>query len=86
MKFSQRTESLGRSGMIITTGLDLHKNLWNNGETVILSPVTSKGTVGRCSIEIPTADIPQLISELRGMLSDNQSLLTLTDHLLDTNP
>ena len=64
MKFSQRTESLGRSGTIITTGLDLHKNLWNDGQTVTISPINSKGTVGRCFIEIPTADIPQLIKEL----------------------
>jgi hypothetical protein len=73
IEFSQRTESIGRNGMLITTGLYIHKNLWNNGETVSISPVTSKGLVGKCSIEIPTADIPQLINELKRIEAKNDN-------------
>jgi len=66
--FSERTQSEGRNGMMITTAIDVHKTIWNDGKTVTLTPVTSKGHRGRCFIEIPTADLPQLIEELKAQL------------------
>jgi hypothetical protein len=67
VKLSQNTQSLGRNGMIITTAIDIHKNLWNEGATLTIAPITSKGLEGRCSIEIPVADLPQLIIELKSI-------------------
>jgi len=64
VKLSQNTQSLGHNGMIITTAIDVHKNLWNDGATLTIQPITSKGLVGRCSIEIPMADVFQLIKAL----------------------
>ena len=66
--FSQRTQSEGRNGLMITTAVDVHKTIWNDGQTITLTPVTSKGLRGRGHIEIPVADIPKLIEELKAQL------------------
>jgi hypothetical protein len=33
-------------------------------KTITIEPITSKGNVGRCAIEIPAEDLPQVIKEL----------------------
>lgn len=83
VKLSQSTKSLGRNGEMNTTGLEIHRHLWNDGQTLSISPVTSKGQTGRCSIEIPVADIPQLVKELTAIATKpmfyNQDLQELAD-------
>ena len=68
VKLSETTTSFGRNGTLNTTAIDVHKNLWNAGKTITISPITSKNLIGRCSIEIPVADIPKLIDELKAQL------------------
>lgn len=63
---SQTTESLGRNGMMKTTGIQLLRtHFFNDGKTIRIYPITSKNRSGRCFIEIPTEDIPKLIEGLK---------------------
>ena len=68
VKLSETTTSFGRNGCLNTIAIDVNKNLWNNGDSITIYPITSRNLRGRCSIEIPTADIPQLIEELKSHL------------------
>lgn len=83
IKLSQSTKSLGRNGEMVTTGLEIHRHLWNDGQTLSISPVTSRDLTGRCSIEIPVADIPQLVKALTELIAKpmfyNQDLQELAD-------
>ena len=58
---SRRTQFLGRNGSGHQTGVSVYGT---TGATVIIEPITSKGTVGRCFIEIPKEDIPNFIDAL----------------------
>jgi hypothetical protein len=49
--FPKTTEALGRNGMMKATGLSIFVNKDDN--TALVGPITSKGLVGRCWIEIP---------------------------------
>lgn len=67
--FSRVTTFLGRNGMFKATGVSIGHS-WDNGErTVMLEPVTSKDTIGRCWIEMPEKDIPKLITELQRIIT-----------------
>lgn len=68
MKFSKPTTFLGRNGMFAATGLEINPYLTaDNHSVVVLEPVTSRGVIGRCNIEIPVEDIPSLIAELQAL-------------------
>ena len=57
---SKRTKSQGRNGLAISTGIGVYPLK----DTVLISPITSRGETQNCYIEIPREDIPQLISQL----------------------
>lgn len=61
--FTRVTSFLGRNGTFQASGLKVWAGRYNGG--VYLEPITSKGKVGRCCIEIPAEDIPALIKLLQ---------------------
>jgi hypothetical protein len=64
LKFSKAktTTSLGRNGTIMTTGIEIgyHEYRFRGHCTSVTSirPITSRGNVGRCAIEIPADSCP----------------------------
>ena len=60
-QFKTKTEALGRNGMMIVTGLDV-SSVEGRGYLSI-RPITSKGLLGRCLIELPTEAIPTIIAD-----------------------
>jgi len=59
------TEAYGRNGRMRCTGLAVDAADTDvMGPTIRLSPLTSRGGVGRCHIYIPVADIPTVIRAL----------------------
>lgn len=59
--FKKITTFQGRNGTGKCTGIlisNLGDNLW-------IAPITSKGSVGNCGIEIPKEDLPKLIKALK---------------------
>jgi CBS domain-containing protein len=78
IQFARRNNNLvfvGRNGVGICTGVDLMEAPYYDGDTrrtrIIVSPVTSRGTVGRCSIDIPVEDLRAV----------GQALLELADKM-----
>ena len=53
IKFDAPTNSLGRNGVLSTTGI--HVSECSGDDYVTVFPITSKGALGRCRIEIPKA-------------------------------
>jgi hypothetical protein len=62
IKFLRQVEFLGRNGPGQQSGIDIAT--YNQGSSVIVAPITSKGMVGRCSVEIPVESIPDVILAL----------------------
>lgn len=60
--FSRITNFTGRNGLMKCSGIEI---MPISNDRVILSPLTSKGIVGRCDIFIPVEDIPKLIQTLQ---------------------
>ena len=58
---------LGRNGTANSTGLELMLlRTYPSGDHVTLTPLNKKdGSPGRCQINIPTQDIPDLIKTLQ---------------------
>lgn len=67
--FSQgvRGEALGRNGVMNTQGVLV---AWLSKE-VVLRPVTTKGTIGRCWLSIPLSELPKLVGALRRVLGES---------------
>lgn len=65
--FSRQTNFLGRNGYMNCSGLDLCKGGLRD-DLALLSPLTSRGQVGRCELEIPLEDLPALIAGLQKLL------------------
>jgi len=65
-------QSLGRNGWIHTNGLDVYSFLGGEerGMVLRLSPVTSKGKVGRCVIEIPLVQAPMLAKKIASLTKE----------------
>lgn len=63
IKFTRQTNFTGRNGYMKCGGIEVmgfdHKSM------VQVAPITSKGAVGRCDIEIPLEDVPALIAALQ---------------------
>jgi len=59
--FGKMVNFLGRNGFFAMAGMEI----WRNGEKVVIEPVTSKDSVGRCKMEIPTEDVEKVIDSLR---------------------
>lgn len=63
-KSGETTMFLGRNGVFKCTGFTL-SSFASENKSLSIWPITSRGTEGRCWIEIPAEDIPQLIEELQ---------------------
>lgn len=61
--FDKTTRFLGRNGTFKMTGMDLY--LSTHSKTVSISPITSKGDVGRCDMEIPVENIDAVCEQLQ---------------------
>ena len=68
IKFNKTTHFTGRNGYFKCSGVELETLNRGIGQSVIISPVTSKGVCGRCDIEIPRESIPALIKELESFI------------------
>ncbi len=68
-KSNRVTESLGRNGCMKTTGIDIYRRTDGNIE---LSPVTSKGTRGRCSVAIPKEDVAEVMNAVISMIQKEE--------------
>lgn len=69
--------SLGRNGGINTYGLDIatwHRHLGRERHTVNLTVLRKNGAQGRCIIEFPVSDIPEITAELRRIHDESQEL------------
>ena len=66
------TNFTGRNGYMKCNGLDLMA--MSNDTELIISPLTSKGDVGRCDIAIPIEKIPKIISALKVIYQGNTAI------------
>jgi hypothetical protein len=87
---NQTTTSLGRNGSLITTGLEIGYHAYNpNYPYTNIRPITSRGSIGQCAIEIPAADCPfralDALIEKTGPknLPTLMGIHPLLDHLID---
>jgi len=66
-KFADRMTFLGRNGVYKQSGINVSMVIGNpiHPKRVMLSPITSKGEVGRAWLEIPKEKIPELIKALQ---------------------
>jgi len=67
LTWKRTTNFTGRNGFLKCNGLDLLKMIHN--KSILISPITSKGKIGRCDIEVPLEAIPAVIQELERMVS-----------------
>jgi len=63
--FKRNTNFTGRNGYMKCSGVEILPLA--HGHSVMISPITSKGTVGKCDIEIPAEHLLELASELQGI-------------------
>lgn len=68
IKFSRQASFTGRNGYFKSSGIEL-LDLSSLTNEVMISPITSKGLVGRCHISVPLDDLPQFIKELQNLLN-----------------
>lgn len=69
VKFSKETKFTGRNGYFRCTGVELLK--MDHSDEVMISPLTGNGSVGRCDISVPIADIPKLVEQLQELICEN---------------
>lgn len=62
--FKRIVNFFGRNGYFKSSGISISVDSIDT--TVSLDPITSKGNIGRCRIEIPIEDIPDVVSTLNG--------------------
>jgi len=68
-------EALGRNGTMECRGLDMCLSNYYKQEPVIqITPVNSKGGLGRCYIEVPMEDIDAVIDALTQMKKATKDL------------
>ena len=66
--------SLGRNGSITTCGLDIdvwHRHLGRDLRTVNLTVLRRNGAQGRCIIEFPVSEIPEIVKKLQEIYDEN---------------
>lgn len=61
-KFKRIVNFFGRNGYFKSSGISITTDHLDN--LVSIEPITSKGNIGRCRIEIPIEDIPNIVSTL----------------------
>lgn len=59
--FSRNVEFLGRNGLFKQSGISVATVI---GNRVMLEPITSKGDIGRASLEIPNENVVDVIKAL----------------------
>ena len=64
------THFIGRNGYFKQRGVSVRSTV---GNTVLIEPITSRGTVGRCMIEIPKDTVPELIKALKDSIGENDA-------------
>lgn len=67
IKFNHRVTFLGRNGTMKSIGVEVMNSPDLDG-LVYLTPITSKNTPGRCEIQIPKENLPELIEALQSCL------------------
>jgi hypothetical protein len=66
MKLTEQTEFLGRNGLFKCNGFEISVYVKPNYQKVIMiEPLTSRGQIGRCAIEIPHSDLQTFINQLQ---------------------
>ncbi len=61
IEFKRHVTFTGRNGTFKCAGVELMEC----GDRIQISPLTSKGSVGRCDIDIPTENLDEFIAALR---------------------
>jgi len=74
VSYEKQVGFLGRNGMFAQTGMSI--NNYGNQTKVTLEPITSKGWIGRSSLEIPMENVSSVIRALEK--SANLDTVTLT--------
>lgn len=59
------TRFLGRNGYFKCIGINTCRIDLDDGSHVMISPITSRRLIGRCKIDIPVEDIPEVIKQLQ---------------------
>jgi len=74
-RYTEPTTFLGRNGQFKAIGIEVGKlqAFETSPEEVQLSPITSKGDIGRCRICIPVAEIPAVIKVLERVINAPKS-------------
>ena len=62
-KNKRLTKFTGRNGYYNCSGMNFFP--MSNGDCIMIAPVTSKGSTGRCDIEIPIESIDEVINALK---------------------
>jgi len=81
----QVTNFTGRNGYFMCTGVEvIGVSQTSKGDSIMISPVTSKGNIGRCDISIPVSAVPDMVKLLQDMVleyeigtDDNGDLLSI---------
>jgi hypothetical protein len=60
----------GRNGYMMQGGIEVHP--YGHKDSLMLAPLTSKGKVGRCDMEIPLDRLPEFIALLQGVVDANK--------------
>ena len=63
VKFERQTHFTGRNGYGKCNGIDLLP--LDHNKSLMIAPLTSRGDVGRCDIEVPMENLPELIAKLQ---------------------
>lgn len=71
--WDESTNFTGRNGFMKCNGLNLQA--LSNDTELMVSPLTSKGAVGRCDISIPIEKLPEIISLLDGIYQANNTVV-----------
>lgn len=74
---SDRPDFLGRNGTGYCDGVAVYEHDWK--ECLNIAPITSKGVIGRCSIDIPVSCVPDVVLALMPGLEE---LLKAAEKLL----
>jgi hypothetical protein len=69
VKFKKLTFATGRNGLMKCSGI----NLLNINSGVMMSPLTSKGVIGRCDIVIDYGSLFEVIQALRRALIEHNA-------------
>lgn len=61
--FKRKVNFTGRNGYFTMSGVDIQT--LDHSENVMLTPLTGKGNLARCDMEIPYEHLPSFIGELK---------------------